>query len=879
MSLAPGTRLGVYEILSPLGAGGMGEVYRAHDGRLNRDVAIKVLPEIFTADPDRLARFTREAQTLARLNHPNIAAIYGLEESGSLRALIMELVAGDDLAAIIRRGPVPLAETLAIARQTADALEAAHELGIIHRDLKPANVKVRPDGTVKVLDFGLAKVLAPEGAEDLSGAAIANSPTLTARATQHGVILGTAAYMAPEQAKGKTVDKRADIWACGVVLYEMLTGRRLFYGEDTSDVLAAVLTREVNWTALPADVPARLRALLRDCLVRDPKHRLRDIGDARRVIDQVIACEPDVFIPLPSSVPKPAWQRVLTWAASLAAMLALGAGTGWWLKPAPDLRVRHFSIQAPDRRHVTDAAISPDGKAVVFMTAQRAWVQHLDQAEPQEIPTAGGARGLFWSPDSSFIGYQTRGHLWKVPLAGGAAIDIGAVPTEFSSAGGAAWLSNDRIWYTTGFSGLLEIPAQGGAPRALLDPDATTEVDFHEASPLPDGQGVLFVSHPVTGRFGALQLFDGRQRYNLMDEDDPIRQPVYSPSGHILFGRGGGVWAIKFSLADRKVSGEPFLVAASASRASISSDGTLTTLPEGASSDQQLTWFDHDSKVAGTVGRNGLVLRSPRLSPNGRQVVATVVGPNTDLFVFDVEKGTDRRLTFEPGPDLNGVWSADGKHIVYQCDQAICARPSDGSGERVVLLPGPAEFPQVSPDSKHLVFVRNQPKTSSDLLIVPVGPAGLTAATTEAPKPLVAAERVQSRFDISPDGKFVAYESNESGSAEIYITTFPGGVGKWQVSHGGAGPKWSREGNRIFYIAADRLMEVAVDRAPAPTAGMPRGLIFGPEIGARILVVGFEPSADTTRFLIPRSSSSDTEGGSVHFVEQWIKEHPQKSPE
>src|SRR5262245_12558535 len=876
MSLASGTRIGVYEILSQLGAGGMGEVYRARDAKLNRDVAIKTLPELFTADPDRLARFTREAQTLARLNHSNIASIYGLEESGAVRALIMELVAGEDLAATIRRGPLPLADAVAVARQIADALEAAHELGIIHRDLKPANVKVRPDGTVKVLDFGLAKVLAPEGAEDLSGAAIANSPTLTARATQHGVILGTAAYMAPEQAKGKAVDKRADIWAFGVVLYEMLTGRRLFYGDDTSDVLAAVLTRDVNWTTLPADVPAKLRALLADCLVRDPKQRLRDIGDARRVLDQIINGAPDVVVASPAPVRTPAWRRALTWTASLDAVLALGVVAGWLLKPVLDLPVRHFSIATPDHHRVTDAAISPDGKAVFFTTAEKAWVQRLDQAVPQEVPSAAGARGVFWSPDSSHVGYQTRGHLWKIPLAGGSAIDIGPVPTEFSSAGGAAWLTNDRIWYTTGFSGLLEIPAQGGTPRTLLDPDAATEVDFHEASPLPDGQGVLFVSHTVTGAPAGLHLFDGRNRYRLMDEQQPMRQPVYSPTGHILFGSTGGIWAIRFSLADRKVSGEPFLVAAAASRASISSDGTLATVPEGSSSEQQLTWFDRGSKVAGTVGRDAVNVRSPRLSPDGHQVVATVLGDNTDLFVLDVDKATDRRLTFEPGFDTNGTWSADGRYIIYQCDQGICARASDGSGGRVVLVPGPAELPEVSPDSKYIVFVRNQPKTSTDLLIVPVGPSGFVAATTEAPKSLVAAERVQSRHAISPDGKFLAYESNESGSAEIYVTRFPSGEGKWQVSHGGAGPRWSRARDRIFYIAADRLMEVAVDSVPTPTAGIPKSLIFGPAIGARILIVGFEPSADSTRFLIPRSSTTDTEGGSVHFVEQWIKEHGQK---
>jgi len=876
MRLAPGTRLGVYEILSQLGTGGMGEVYRARDSTLNRDVALKVLSQIFTADPDRLARFTREAQTLARLNHPNIAAVYGLEESGSVRALIMELVDGDDLAAVVRRAPLPLADAWGVARQIAGGLEAAHELGIVHRDLKPANVKVRPDGTVKLLDFGLAKVVAPEGVEDLTGAAIANSPTLTARASQHGIILGTAAYMAPEQAKGKAVDKRADIWAFGVVLYEMLTGRRLFYGDDTSDVLAAVLTREVNWTTLPADVPGKVRALLADCLVRDPRQRVRDIGEARRVLDQVISGAPDLVVSTPSSGDRPRWPRVVSWTAAFAAVLGLGVAGGWMLKRAPDLPVRRFSIATPDRHRVTDAAISPDGRAVFFTTATKAWLQRLDQAVAQEVPTAEGARGLFWSPDSSQIGYQAHGHLWKLPLTGGSAIDIGPVPTEFSSAGGAAWLTNDRIWYTTGFSGLLEIPGQGGAPRTLLDPDATSEVDFHEASALPDGKGVLFVSHPVTGGVGALQLFDGRNRYRLMDEQASMRQPVYSSTGHILFGSSGGIWAIKFSLADRKVSGEPFLVAAAASRASISSDGTLATIPEGSSSEQQLTWFDRGSKVSGTVGRDGLNVRSPRLSPDGHQVVATVLGPNTDLFVFDVDKGTDRRLTFEAGSDTNGAWSADGRHIVYQCEAGICARASDGSGGRVVLTPGPAELPEISPDNKYLVFVRNQPTTSTDLLIVPLGPSGLAAPAVEAPKSLVSAERVQSRYALSPDGKFLAYESNESGSAEIYVTTFPSGEGKWQVSHGGAGPRWSRAGDRIFYIAADRLMEVALDRVPAPTAGMPKSLIFGPAIGARILVVGFEPSADGTRFLIPRASSIDSEGGSVHFVEQWVKEHKEK---
>ena len=500
MPLATGTRLGAYEILGPLGAGGMGEVYRARDTKLDRDVALKILPALFAVDPDRLMRFEREARTLAALNHPHVAQIYGVEDEGDVRALAMELVEGEDLAQLVARGPVPVDQVIAIARQIAAALEAAHEAGIIHRDLKPANVKVREDGTVKVLDFGLAKALEPTSSPDAlpgthkvaEGTSPAHSPTFTSPAfTQMGVILGTAAYMAPEQARGKTVDKRADIWAFGCVLYEMLTGRAVFAGETVTDTLAAIMTRDPDLAVLPAATPAVLRRLLARCLERDPKQRLRDIGEARIALDAPAVAGDSRPVDPPSRIATRAWLGGMVLVATASALV------GWQMRTPPEPPVRRHTIPTPEDTPPFSAGVSPLGEAIAFVAGERVWLQWLNAFSPVEVPASDGAHAVFWSPDGSQVGFEARGQLWRAAAAGGPPIAIGHVPQAFTMAGGAAWLEDDRIVFTTGGSGLLVIPAAGGEPVPLLDITPSADADFHNVSGLPGGRGVLFVRHPA----------------------------------------------------------------------------------------------------------------------------------------------------------------------------------------------------------------------------------------------------------------------------------------------------------------------------------------------------------------------------------------------
>jgi Tol biopolymer transport system component len=884
MALTPGTRLGSYEVLSSLGAGGMGEVYRARDTELDRTVALKVLPAAFAADTDRVMRFEREAKTLAALNHPNIAAIYGLERSptGSAQAgttaLVIEFVEGEDLSALIALGPMAPADVLPIAKQIAEALEAAHEQGIIHRDLKPANVKVRHNGTVKVLDFGLAKAMEPaQGSGLRAQGELTNSPTITSPApTAMGMILGTAAYMSPEQARGRPVDKRADIWAFGVVLFEMLTGRPLYHGESVSEVLAAVIKDTPDLSALPATTPQALRALLKRCLDRDPRKRLRDIGEARVLLESPTALDDGATA---SVVLQPAKGRSsLIWAATLAGALAIGASAGWMLKQPPgiDLPVRRLEIQTPDRQRVVEAAISPDGRAVAFSTLRKAWIRRLDQAGPIEIPGGGPVRAFFWSPDGSQLGFQARGSLWKVPSTGGTPVEIGVPVQDLAVAGGAMWLPGDRIVYSTGNTGLLEISADGGETRRLLDPDPKKEIDFHEPSALPDGKGVLFVPHR-TGPTMAIVLFDGRTRHEIYRSTSRLRYPVYSPTGHLLFSRDGSIMALAFDLASGTVSGEPFLVAADSGRPTVSSDGTLVVLPEAAPSDLQLAWVTREGKPIATVGPGGMAIRLPRVSPDGRQVAVQISDwTESDIYIFDVAKGTDRRLTFDPGFDSQPVWSPDNKYVVYGCGAAaVCARPADGSGDRVILIDD-ARAPAVSHDGKSLLFVREN-AGSPDIFVVDIGPTGFAAPATSTPRPLVTGAGRQASPEVSPDGKLVAYESTETGESDIFITTFPAGQGRWQVSKGGGtSPRWSGSGDRLYFELANHLMESVIERTPAPAPDTPKDLLAGEALAVRLATFGFDRSADDSRFLVPRPTNALSDNGALLLIEQWAKAHVRK---
>ena len=681
LSLTPGTRLGVYEITAPIGEGGMGQVFRARDTKLDRDVAIKILPDAFAHDADRLARFQREAKTLASLNHPHIAGIYGLEESGGMTALVMELVEGDDLSQRIARGAIPLDEALPIAKQIAEALEAAHEQRIIHRDLKPANIKVRADGTVKVLDFGLAKAMEPASVS----ASAMSSPTITTPAmTLQGVILGTAAYMAPEQAKGRAVDKRADIWAFGVVLYEMLTGRRLFDAEDMSETLAAVLTRDVSLTTLPAAIPARLRTLLRDCLIRDPRQRLRDIGDARIVLEQVIAGAPgDVSTPASVNAIVPAWRRALPWASTAA--LAAGLATVivmWapWRQPAAPPRVTRTTITASGAAALTitgidrDLALSPDGTHVVYVGngGTQLFVRALDALEPVAIVSGGDVRGPFVSPDGQWVGFfENVTTLRKVAITGGPPITLarlGAIPR------GATWAPDDTIIFATSdpATGLQRVSAAGGTPEVLTRPDyAQGEANHLWPEILPGGRAVLFTIMSQTGGLETAQVAVHDLRTGIHkallrggSHGRYVASGLASPKlvegglastkpgevGHLVYVAAGTLRAMAFDPNRLETHGTsvpvlPRLATTSfgAGDFAVAADGTLVYVDAPgslAANARTLVWVDRTGKEE-PVAAPPRVYQHPRLSPDGTRVALTSNDQENDLWIWDLAR--DRR--------------------------------------------------------------------------------------------------------------------------------------------------------------------------------------------------------------------------------------------
>ena len=585
MLLTPGTRLGVYQVTGQIGAGGMGEVYKARDTKLDRDVALKILPDAFVNDAERLARFQREAKVLASLNHPNIAAIHGLEESGDSPALVLEYVPGPTLQDRIAKGPIPLDEALPIARQIAEALEAAHEQGIIHRDLKPANVKVKADGTVKVLDFGLAKALQPE----LSDTEAANSPTMTmtAAATKMGVIMGTAAYMAPEQAKGRQMDKRADIWAFGVVLFEMLTGRQAFGATDISQTLALVLTREIEWTALPSKTPASVRRMLRRCVTRDRKNRLADISVARLEIDEADEPQEALAEAATGPVTSPAlWQRPIPAAVAVllvavVAGLAVSALLGSDTQPSP----KRFTLTLPDSDRLpvgggNQLAISPDGQTLVYRAIRDGTVQlfrrPIDQFEATPMPGTEGGLEPFFSPDGQWVGFFANGALLKVALAGGPAQTLTALPSQLR---GADWGADDMIVYGTD-QGLMQVPAAGGDPTPLFTPDDQQSSWYPQV--LAGRDTVLFTTLSDTGELHLLMLETGEHRTMI---PDAVTGRVLD-TGHLVFARSGALWAVPFDRDRLDIVGTPVPVVEGVrvsanvmAQFALADDGSLVYIP------------------------------------------------------------------------------------------------------------------------------------------------------------------------------------------------------------------------------------------------------------------------------------------------------------
>jgi hypothetical protein len=886
MPLAAGTRLGPYDILSAIGAGGMGEVYRARDTRLNRDVAIKVLPELFASDPERLARFEREAQTLAALNHPHIAQIHAVLDlppeggshtsAGSGRAaLVMELVEGEDLSERIARAAIPLDEALPIARQIADALAAAHDAGVVHRDLKPANIKVRADGTVKVLDFGLAK--AAGGHTDTSAATVTSParlrPGFGEAGTEVGIVLGTAAYMSPEQARGKPVDRRADVWAFGCVLYEMLTARLAFGGETVTDVVGAIMRAEPDWNALPPDTPASVRRLLARCLQKDPQRRLRDMSDAR------FDLEDSAPAAAPASVRERSARRdavIALVAAVLSSLLVYGVlrVMGARAVDAPPATAR-LTLPTPNDAPPLLASVSPDGQAVAVIADDKLWVQTFDSFTPIEVPGSDGAHAPFWSPDSAHFGFQARGELWRVARGGGTPVSMGRVP-EFSFAGGVAWLPDGRVIFTSGGSELFETPSAGGNAKPLFALDPSKEVDIHNVSAVPDGSAILYVVHTTSGNWTIeLYVVADRSRHTIFSSSDfGLAHPVLAPSGHVLFEQRTGVWALPFSLRDRKATGEPSLIVPSARQPTMSASGTLVMLPGGGpGADSRLGWIDRSGKVRRTIGEARGSLFNPRISPDGRYAAVASGGRgDVDIWIFDLERGSQRRLTFEAGPDGMPSWSSDGQHIVYQCQSSVCARRADGSGPRVELIAAPASEPDLSPDGKLLAFVRQVKPGDLDIFVVDVDSSGAAIRATGAPRVAVAADRTQGGPEISPDGRHVAYVSAESGVFSVFVSQFPGGQGKWQVPLGYARwPRWSAKGDRLYVTdEIHRIIELPVDRSRSFEIGSPTARIAGNPL----MIGGYDRAENGTEFLVAVATTGGFAPARLLVVQNWTPEPP-----
>jgi eukaryotic-like serine/threonine-protein kinase len=906
MTLTPGIRLGPYEIVSEIGAGGMGEVYRARDTKLGREVALKVLPTEFAADAERMARFEREAKVLASLNHPNIASIYGFEDSSGAgtpaRALVMELVEGQTLAEMIssigaglkpaptdsRSVALPLDEALPIAKQIAEGLEYAHERGIVHRDLKPANVKITPDGMVKILDFGLAKAL--EG--DTAAKDPSSSPTMSRMATQAGIILGTAAYMSPEQAKGKAVDRRADIWAFGCVLYEMLTGKKPFEGETTTDILAAVVRAEPDWSQLPSSTPSPIRNLLTRCLKKDAKQRLQAIGEARIALEQMASGEIPESPGSPAAMAAPAtaplWRRVTPWAlAAIAVLAAVAAVVYRPALPGPPPRKFEINIDKLAADWVGHPEISPDGTMIAYVSGNSLFIRDLDQLAGRKLyglAKSGFGTPIFWSPDSRQIGYSDQGKLWRIPAEGGAATEICNLPKPIL---GAAWGADDEIIFSAWRSDLYEVSARGGDPKALGVLEKGQEVDFHNLSFIPGGHDLLYKVHIVGGRSALGVLAKGRRKRLLQAEGRETSTPVYSSTGNILYmsqgyqtGSRPTLWAVPFSLAKLSVTGEPFLVAGNARHPSISSDGTLIYEPPTPPRRSQLVWVSRQGTIEATIGQPQQGLGYPAPSPGGKRVAADALDEsgNENIWIYDVARGVRTALLSSAGDqsDFTPAWTPNGSHIVFSAVEDISPniwlQASDGSGKAQKLLLG--EWPRPSPRGDYLTFVSAPTPATRRVCYVPLV-AGQPPPAAKAVC-LPATSSVDEDLRISPDERYAAYSAGDAAQRNVYITRFPSGEGRWRVSvDGGHSPVWGPRGDELFYIANGNMMSVHVTTQPSLQLGVPVKLfsLADQRLSAAADQAGptFDISPDGRRFLMVQGVGEEPPGKIV-VDQNWYAE-------
>ncbi len=856
----------------------MGEVWRARDTTLDRDVAIKVLPEAFAADAERLARFEREAKVLASLNHTNIGHIYGLEQSGDTRALVLELVEGPTLADRIADGPIPLDEALPIAKQIAEALEAAHEAGVIHRDLKPANVKVKDDGTVKVLDFGLARAIAG----DKSASALGDSPTITEMATRSGIILGTAAYMSPEQAKGRPVDRRTDIWAFGAVLYEMLTGQRAFPGEGVSESLASVLTQAPDWAALPPATPSAVHRLLRRCLNKDVKRRIPDIGMAGIEIDDALET-PEVgagwTVPAASLA---VWQRPLPLLVSVA-LLVTATGLGVWTltRPGPGAPtpVTQFTVMPTESHRLRgNVALSPDGRTLVYIGIREDDVSQIyrrSMGRLDAVPLGGsdGATALSVSPDGDWVAFHAGGTVKKVSLAGGPPVSLCE-----GGACGVHWGTNDRIVFGNGPSGLWQVSAAGGSPAAItaID-DERGELAHADPEMLPGGEAVLFfVVRASEPQLAVVALATGERRVLVEGTS-----PRFVSSGHIVFARDTSLWAVPFDRNALEVTGDAVPLregvevnAQGFARFALGRDGTLVHVPAGITRSTSVVWVDREGTVTPLIDNRPDVFLHPRLSPDGTQVAVSLdVGSERQIWVADIERGTLARLTFAGTQNRVPAWTPDGDRITYASGESsqsldLYWKRADGAGMAEPLLTGEENLRAVSwtPDGQHLAFYEIT-ANGRDIWDLP---------DDGTPAPFLVTPFDERTPTFSPDGRWLAYVSDESGRDEVYVQPYPGPGGKQLVStEGGTEPLWSRDGRELFYRQTSRLMAVSVETEPGFSAGLPRVLFEGYETDPNA-ITNYGVSLDGQRFLMIQSE----EGALTQITvsQHWLEELKARVP-
>jgi len=868
----------------------MGEVYRATDTKLHRDVALKVLPEEFSRDAERMARLEREAHLLASLNHPNIAAIHGLEESNGVRALVMELVDGPTLAERIAQGPIPIDEALPIARQIAEALEYAHERGIIHRDLKPANVKLTGDGSVKVLDFGLAKAI--EG--DSATADASKSPTLTLAATRAGVILGTAAYMSPEQAKGKPADRRADIWAFGVVLYEMLAGQPLYTGETVSEILAHVITQEPRWEALPENTSPKIRLLLGRCLTKDPKQRLQAIGEARITFDTAAIETGSVA----AVAPRPLWWRTWPWAvlsAALTLAVLVLVWRPWQESPKPALPVR-LSVQLGVDAHLgsdwgAHAVLSPDGRLLAFAgrgTDQkwRVYVRRLDQLHATPLSGTDGARNISFSPDGEWIAFFAEGKLKKISAQGGSAVTL----CDALEDRGGSWGEDGTIVFAEWRGGLCRVPSTGGAPEPLTTLDQTAgEVSHHWPQTLPGAKALLFTAHSSLTNFDnaviVAQSLETGKRKTVIKGGYYAR---YAPSGHLLYVNQGTLFAVPFDVNRLELSGQPIPMVANVAtnpntggaQLDFSQTGTLVYLPGKAAAGVSIYWMDQAGKMTPLLQAKGDYI-SPRFSPDGKRLALEIKNAAaSDVWIYDLERDTLTRLTFD-GAQLP-VWTPDGRRITFRSGKdgapGIYWKRADGSGDAQRLTDSKNLQVPFSwrPDGKILAFQERNPKTSWDIWTLPIKGDEPSGWEPGKPELFLGTSYAELQPVFSPDGRWLAYTSNDSGRFEVYVRPFPGPGGKWQIStDGGVFPKWSPSGKELFYRTDDQRIWVSTYSASpdAFVAGRPRQWSEG-RFADRALASNFDVAPDGKRFAVLKAPEGDNESRTdkVIFIENFFDE-------